>query len=290
MIINHKIPTASSSPKMIAGQRQESEVAFFLRRAFKDLSHIYVLHDVNVHHNDEHAQIDHLIIYPYGFILVESKSINGEVKVNQQGEWTRSYRDKWFGIPSPIKQLELQQTLLREYLFEHRAQVLTNKMLGVQQTFGGRQWDNICVISSHAIIHRDHMPSDISNQIIKTEFLVEKLQGIMKIKQGLMRKLVFDSRPAFNQDELTAITQFLVPQKKHSDLACKSCGETELIIPQYGRYGYFVTCQTCQTNTSMKIPCPQCHSKQVKVSKQKQTYSLLCNDCNAQSPIFEVNA
>ncbi|SQH74986.1 protein of unknown function, might belong to contain NERD domain protein [Shewanella benthica] len=31
-----------------------------------------------------------MIIYPYGLVLIESKSIKGHVKVNKQGEWTRT--------------------------------------------------------------------------------------------------------------------------------------------------------------------------------------------------------
>jgi len=35
------------------------------------------------------SQIDHLIIYKAGFIVVESKSIQGAVRVNSMGEWER---------------------------------------------------------------------------------------------------------------------------------------------------------------------------------------------------------
>ena len=119
--------TVSATAK--AGQEQEGNVAFFLRRAFKDSPDIFVINDFKFTHNDETAQIDHLIIYPYGFVLMESKSITGEIKVNSFSEWTRSFNNNWSGMPSPIKQVELQQRLLRELLFENSHKILP-KLLG----------------------------------------------------------------------------------------------------------------------------------------------------------------
>ncbi len=64
-----------------------------------------------------------------------------------------------------------------------------------------------------------------------------------------------------------------------SILQCKSCGEKSDYSAQYGRYGYFIKCNKCETNTAMKIPCVSCGSKNTKVSKKKETYTLSCSDC-----------
>ena len=88
MILKDKTLQNAVSPTAKAGQKQEQDVAFFLRRAFKDYKQVYVINDFKFTHNDETAQIDHLIVYTYGFVLIESKSIKGEVKVNGFGEWT----------------------------------------------------------------------------------------------------------------------------------------------------------------------------------------------------------
>jgi hypothetical protein len=138
MILKTKSVQNTLTPQAFAGQKQEQSVAFFLRRAFKDHPEVLVVNDFKFSFNDETAQIDHLLIYPYGFVLVESKSIKGHVKVNSQGEWSRSYNNHWSGMPSPIKQVELQQALLRELLKHHKSEIL-GKLLGIkQQGFGGR--------------------------------------------------------------------------------------------------------------------------------------------------------
>ena len=303
MILNDKTIQNAVSPTAKAGQKQEQDVAFFLRRAFKDHKQVFVINDFKFTHNDETAQIDHLIVYPYGFILIESKSIKGEVKVNDLGEWTRSLNNKWSGMASPIKQVELQQKLLREMLHANRESIL-GKLLGIkQQSFGMRCWGNVCAVSSSAIIHRDSMPNDVSKQLVKTEFLVDKLDGVMKLKNKVVSALTFDTRPDFSDEELKSITSFLIAQlgngktveeiKKSepwiapvkvktnvdSILQCKSCGEKSDYSAQHGRYGYFIKCNNCNTNTAMKMPCVNCSSKNTKVSKKKDTYSFNCSDC-----------
>jgi transcription elongation factor Elf1 len=301
MILKDKKPLNAVSPTAKAGQKQEQDVAFYLRRAFKDNKKVFVINDFKFSHNDETAQIDHLIVYPYGFLLIESKSIKGEVKVNDLGEWTRSLNSKWSGMASPIKQVELQQKLLRELLYANRESIL-GKVLGMkQQSFGMRCWNNICAVSSNAIIDRDSIPKKVSNQLVKTEFLVDKLSDVMNIKHKVVSALTFDTRPDFNSEELKSITSFLMSQvgdnkiveeinepkawcvpvntNVDSILQCKSCGEKNDYSAQHGRYGYFIKCNKCETNTAMKMPCVSCNSKNTKVSKKKETYTLNCGDC-----------
>ena len=329
MILKTKSLQNTQTPQAIAGQKQEQDVAFYLRRAFKDHPEVLVINDFRFTFNDETAQIDHLIIYTYGFVLIESKSIKGHVEVNQQGEWTRSHSSKWFGMPSPIKQVELQQALLKEMLKQHRSEIL-GKLLGIkQQSFGMRCWDHVCAVSSDAVINRDTMPTAISELLVKTEFLVDKLEKIMNLKSKFMRIInVSDTRPDFNQQELNSIAKFLIerhidpyqatteitlPQTQqinepvahfevnkavkaktpaitqsvtHSILSCKHCGESTNYIPMYGKFGYYIKCNQCTKNTPMKQACPQCQSKNIKIKKRNEIYTLTCKDCNHDQRII----
>jgi translation initiation factor 2 beta subunit (eIF-2beta)/eIF-5 len=36
----------------------------------------------------------------------------------------------------------------------------------------------------------------------------------------------------------------------------------------------------------MKLPCPQCMSKNTKVTKRKETYTLNCADCGFEKQII----
>ncbi|MCL1146532.1 NERD domain-containing protein [Shewanella marinintestina] len=337
MILKTKSPQNVQSAQAIAGQQQEQNVAFFLRRAYKDHPQVLVINDFKFRFNDEVAQIDHLIVYSYGFILIESKSIRGQIKVNQQQEWTRSVGAKWQGMPSPIKQVELQQDLLHGVLDHNRADIL-DKMFGIKQAFGGRCWDHLCAVSSDAIIDRDSMPQTVSDKLIKSEFLVEKLDKIMNLRGKYLRlAYITDTRPFFNQEELESIGSFLIKQHiapktaaaetsqiateqnsvplatpvtaaastapvqqmpaqpipaepaLHTEiektqtiqivLRCKHCGESTNYTPIYGKFGYYINCQKCTKNTPMKQACPQCSSKNTRVKKSKETYTLNCQEC-----------
>ncbi|MDF3124875.1 nuclease-related domain-containing protein [Rheinheimera sp. 1928-s] len=97
-------------------------------------------------YDGEFAQIDHLIVYTFGFIVIESKSIRGEVQVNAQAEWSRGYRQQWQGMPSPIKQAELKLRVLQEVL-THNATKMLGRVLGIQQGLGGRCYHVLCAIS-----------------------------------------------------------------------------------------------------------------------------------------------
>lgn len=298
MILKDKQLINAADPRTAAGQQQEKDVAFYLRRSLKDNKDVHVINDFSFSHNGENAQIDHLIVYPFGFILIESKSISGEVRVNNEGEWSRTVGKKWTGMLSPIKQVELQQKLLRELLHEHRAEILP-KLFGIRaQSFGMRCWHNICAVSSNSIIDRENIPSDLSNQVVKSEFIADKIKEVMKLRNKVVKTLAFDTRPDFSHDEMQSITSFLLrtpvneittTETKSNDIGqqsaekplikCKKCGEEKKLTPKYGRYGYFVNCGACDTNTSMKMPCPSCLSKNTKVSKNKEIYSLNCLDC-----------
>jgi hypothetical protein len=310
MILKNKTVTSAHDPKTSAGQKQELDVAFYLRRAFKDSKDVYVINDFKFTHNGETAQIDHLVVYTYGFILIESKSITGEVSVNKLGEWSRSYNNKWYGIPSPIKQVELQQKLLREMLFENRASIIGKAIGVVQKTFGLRDWNSICSVSSSAIINRESISEDVSRQLVKTEFLVSELEKVMDMK-GSLYKFFTDTRPSFTEDELKSIGSFLLsksecrgkeksvvkeilepvakanisPQPEvvadGKGLQCKSCGEKEDFQPRYGRYGYYIVCHICGVNTPMKKPCPKCGNAHTKVSKRGDAYTLACSECKS---------
>ena len=69
MIIKEKDLQKVRSTMAVAGQKQEKNVAFFLRREFKDHPQVFVINDYKFSFNNETAQIDHLICYPYGYYI-----------------------------------------------------------------------------------------------------------------------------------------------------------------------------------------------------------------------------
>ncbi len=207
-ILKYKEPSISADARQAAGDRQEQDVAFYLRRAFKDDENILVLNDYRFTHNGETAQIDHLIVHRTGFLVIESKSIYGEVKVNAQGEWARSYKGQWAGMPSPIRQALLQMELLRDFLGANVEHFLGKMLMGrVQQKVRFREWNVLCTVSSSCILHRKGMPSDLSKKVIKSEFVadeIKKIGGFSRLSSA------FSGKPAFSLEEMETIGAFLL--------------------------------------------------------------------------------
>ncbi len=200
-----------------AGKKQEDAVAFYLRRAFGSADDVFVFNDLMLNHEGECAQIDHLIVHTFGFVIIESKSITGEVKVNSQGEWSRSYKGKWSGMPSPIIQAQLQGAILRGLLKNNASKLLDKLLMGlVQAGFGARDLAIYCAVSNNAILHRDNMPKKIQNQVVKAEALVDLLKKKCSKARGYL-----STEPGFKLSELKKIAEFLLQENCRPDLKDK---------------------------------------------------------------------
>ncbi|CAM3966471.1 NERD domain-containing protein [Vreelandella rituensis] len=309
MILKEKDTFTGSDKRLQYGHQQEKDVAFHLRREFGDKQQVLIFNDLRLTHNGENAQIDHLVVYPFGFIVIESKSINGEVNVNTEGEWSRSYRGEWRGMPSPVRQAEMQQTLLKE-LLRANVEKFVRKLLGVQGQVGGREWRVLCAVSSSAILDRENMPSKISDVTVKSEFVAERVK---KWVGSLGTFSSLKGRARFNERELADLGDFLLTQDAQARqtvpppeikapvvvpetsvqetavplLVCKHCGEDHALEDRYGKYGYFVKCGSCGKNTPMKPPCPACDSRSVVVNKRGPTYAATCKACQHQFVLFQ---
>ena len=347
MILKEKGELVGQGERTKAGHQQEKDVAFYLRREFADDPSVLIINDLRIEYNGERAQIDHLVVHPYGLVVIESKSIYGEVKVNGHGEWSRSYRGEWYGMPSPVKQAALQGALLKNLLRDNVEKFL-GRFLGLQTHISGRDWRTLCAVSSSAILHRDGMPQEIADQVAKSEFVAEKVKNFV----GSRMKGLVTAKPRFSQKEIEKIGEFLVecqlsepltsssiaepesqpdaeafqaksnpktqsrqtpihtqsepvvpevgPSPLSGDLektvstltstsgfACKKCGETGNLHGQYGKFGYYVRCGACETNTSMKTDCPSCQSRQVRIHKSGLVYTSSCQDCSHEWIVFQ---
>jgi len=213
MIIKEKqIETMPTDSRLKAGIKQEQDVAFYLRRAFKNRDDVMVFNDLRIIHDEEVAQIDHLIVTRLGFCLIESKSIKAEVNINKQGEWSRKYNGKITGFKSPIQQVGLQQKLLLALLTENIGQIL-DKMLGlVRQGVRGRRWESICAVSSDAVINRKYLPETLNERVVKSEFVADWVEKNMTHGEGFSAKMkkLTSTEPLFSDIELKSICDFLL--------------------------------------------------------------------------------
>ncbi|MDP5292561.1 NERD domain-containing protein [Oceanimonas sp. CHS3-5] len=270
-ILKNKEPMTSVDPRWIAGDKQERDVAFYLRRAFKDDENILVLNDYCFTHLGETAQIDHLIVHRAGFIIIESKSIYGEVKLNSQDEWSRSYQGRWSGMPSPIIQAELQRDLLRSFLSANVEHFL-GKVLGLQLQVGRREWDVLCTVSNTCILHRDTMTTDMNKKVVKSESIAEQVKSIGGYS---LLGVALSSKAYFSMKDFQRIGDFLMASVTSPEHASVSEALSE-------NYACEVEKEVKQeSQTKADVPA----NAQNKDIKSEKEIGLNCKNCGSNDQL-----
>src|SRR5690606_4478836 len=102
----------------------------------------------------DNAQIDHLVVHPFGVAIVESKSVSTAVRLTEMDEWERHHGRNWVGMASPLLQAARQGKLLKSLLKTREAELL-DKVLGVAQgTFSLMAVDVFAAVSDSGRIQR----------------------------------------------------------------------------------------------------------------------------------------
>lgn len=98
------------------GAAGEQEAAFYLDRTFGASRNVALIHDLRLVEDGQVAQIDHLLLTrSMDFYLLETKSFNGNLIIDEAGEFTVQYaRGRRYGIPSPIEQSRRHEPILRK--------------------------------------------------------------------------------------------------------------------------------------------------------------------------------
>jgi len=102
VILKEKEFTNPSDPRLKAGEEAEKQLAYRLQRAFKKRDDCFVINDLRIVYDGDAAQIDHLVVSPYGLFIIESKSCYGTIAVNEFNEWSRTFNGRPEGMQSPI--------------------------------------------------------------------------------------------------------------------------------------------------------------------------------------------
>lgn len=162
MIYKQKEDQLRRSANEKKGDAAELQMAFYLRRYFSESAEINVLNDVCLTFKGEAAQIDHLIITPYRWWIVESKSISGKIIIQEDGQWIKQFSSREFGFASPIHQAKLQGRILEANFKNYFMN--TNR--------GGRPLSILVAISDDGIIE-DHRSQ--RGDVLKSDLVCERI-------------------------------------------------------------------------------------------------------------------
>lgn len=291
---------AASDPRRDAGRRAESQMAFYLHRAFANDPEVYVLNNLRLvdpeqpEHTgaDGSCQIDHLVLHRWGAFIIESKSVRGALVIRSDGhggsEWSRSSKWETDGIPSPIRQAERQGAFLRVYLQRHRQQLIGKVPIGMrtltkvlrgtdQRGFTRFPIQLIVAVSDSGSIRRVNgwkEPSEpFQTYVCKADEVPSKITAELS-KHAAASSLLAEANGDYgvwscDKQEVATVSEFLanshtappsVPQRQPPDVRCKQCSGTRLAA-RSGRHGYYWRCADCEVNTAMPLVCGSCRTK-----------------------------
>jgi len=312
MILKELDPFISADLLAKSGRAAEEQMAFYLRRAFATDPEILVLNGIRLERDGDAAQMDHLVAYPFGLIIIESKSVTGTVRINAQGEWVRVYGRKLSGMPSPILQAERQADFLRQYVAGREGWPASTPAIAVMAAIS----DSGVVQRTRGLDLPDVWKADqITHTIQKLLNASRTLQsGTGLIAQALRLAFGGDVAKELGREDVARIADFLLrhhapkaaPSDQGSQLSqhlrrsqpiaapaeassqvgmCRYCSSRTVQV-EYG-YSYYYRCFSCKRPTSINLLCPECGNKQM-VRKDKQDFFAECGYCGTSS-LFHSN-
>ncbi len=313
MILKDKDRQPLENKYEIAGDKAERQMAFYLKREFGDSKDIYIINDLRLVDEDDVAQIDTLLIHPFGFIIIESKSVVGTIKVNKYGEWSRIYDGKEMGIASPIEQANRQKKFLLKYLNRYGKNLFKQNLINkfFKANYEDLKFDIFIAISDSGIVNRDGFESNI---VLKADNIPRDIRELidgyysdfnslnpLKIPKRLgddslkrigrflkdKHKRRETTKNSLQKSKIDAINTKKVSKrvdKSKNTLTCSKCKSSNIYIT-YGKYGYYFKCKDCNGNTGIKEYCPKCNKK-MKISKEGDKFYKICEECNTKQLFF----
>lgn len=296
MILKEKELTNPSDPRQKAGEDAEKQMAFYLQRAFRKCDDCFVINDLRVIHDGDVAQIDHLVVSPFGLFIVESKSVHGTISINQHGDWKRTYNNEVTGMPSPVLQGQEQGRILKELLRENAEQVLGKFLFGkLQKGFGNCPVCTYVAISDSGIIDRGMDVPELLKADVVSGAVIKKIDGFASKANLLSPKnlLSTDVIWEITKDEARATAEFLV--SKHTPPA----SPIKVAPPKTKDEAKPATTQKSEKTFVPKVGanCPECGKqklirKSINRNDGTETDFLACegypHSCKALFPLVAV--
>lgn len=116
MILKELDPFHGRTQEEIAGRIAQDRMAYHLRRFFGKSEEVDVLNYLRVGSGTAVAHVDHLVLHPYGLILIEREALSGRVQIRDDGQWVRWRNDEPVEMRSPITRAYLRALSLKAFL------------------------------------------------------------------------------------------------------------------------------------------------------------------------------
>jgi len=157
------------------GKYGEEQVAYALKYSGMDM---FILHDIYLKYQELSAQIDYIVLTRKHIYIIECKNLIGDIEIDQNGNFIRSYelsgKPIREGIESPITQNNRHLEVIRKIRQEEKKNLLS------QIAFKWFFLDNYCPIvvlaNPKTILHNHCAKKKITEQVLRVDQLVEYIK------------------------------------------------------------------------------------------------------------------
>jgi hypothetical protein len=116
MVLKELDPFYGRTQEEIAGRIAQDRMAYHLRRYFGKSEEIDVLNYLRVGSGAGVAHVDHLVLHPYGLLVIERENFTGRVQIKDDGQWLRVREGEATEMRSPITRAYLRALSLKAFL------------------------------------------------------------------------------------------------------------------------------------------------------------------------------
>lgn len=168
------------------GMDGEENVYYELKNSFIPM---VCLHDIRLEYNDYVAQFDFIIITNKLIYVLETKKLNGDIEITQDGDFIRNIKNhygkiiKKEGMYSPISQNERHVNILKEVLTKERL----IRTMPIKSA--------VVIASPKSIINKAKCPRVISKSICKYDQLTNLLKRDLNDKSNdmdMLEKFIYE--------------------------------------------------------------------------------------------------
>ena len=266
----------------IAGRNAEEKMAFYLKRYFGNNSSIHVLNNIRLELKDDAAQIDHLIIHPYGMTIIESKSVHGKVQIKEDGQWVRWYGKQSKGMASPITQARLQGLFLKSYLNLHatpkdyfnnipvhvKVAISDNGLILWSKDGKLLEVSKADQVADSIVAFFDDAISVKHKELLSLKHIEKLCDFLCRSHKPYVRKAKAEHIEKTETIKESNLTQSNLVANENKP-QCSDCKSSKLDI-MFG-HTYYFHCLECNKNTPIKSTCPTCKIL-FKLRKQKKEF------------------
>lgn len=298
MILRHFDKPRPTGGDALIGWEGEQQVAFYLRRAFENDSAVFVINDLRFlvsegaqGQPDDYAQIDHLIAYRCGFVLIESKASRNDqavLHIDARGQWTWRVGSRTYNRPSPLLQVERQSTALRDLLNNSDLPRL-KAVVGLVST-GPHKLARHCLVAIGDNMRVEGPGVTNEKRVVKSEAIVEAARTEMQRQiagtglLGLMRSDDDAGVVEASHDQLRTICRFLLSCHVPAVVSATPAMPHIPTAPQPAARDTPSVVNPTKLSKFGPVTCNHCNSQNAQVVYRRD-YCILCDACGKYSPI-----